>query len=384
MSDPIVWENIPKNQTDPTTIGEAIDDQLDAHNADSEAHMAELAALGAHRENPTIDHPAESAPNDKLTPDARAFTAIVGGNDPENYATVEDAVLAAVAAGGGLVLLKPGIYELGELVELPAGVDLAGTDPEMVTIETNSSEDAWFLIPTRGANDPVTQRISNITFINNTGIVFETGSGSNNVALHIIMSNCFFKGGTRHIDNSVGRMSLEDCILECGYTGAVRTRNELRLIGCTFTPYDTTDVPMAITRFTTTTLPFRIYLRDCTFDSDTAGEPDWFGLTTLFTWDMQDCLIEDCRSITTNTSNNRFINNTINFLNNERLNVSNPIMTTVQRNQIQGNSLVHGGSVLSAFRFGSENDNSVCIGNVIRLTPADDGGNNVIANNVIV
>ena len=58
MSEPIVWENIPKSQADAQTINEAIDAGIDAHNADSEAHMAALESLGDHRTNSIIDHPA--------------------------------------------------------------------------------------------------------------------------------------------------------------------------------------------------------------------------------------------------------------------------------------------------------------------------------------
>lgn len=66
MAEPIVWENIPKSQTDPQTILEAILEQITVHNADSEAHMGALSSVGIHRENEIIDHPALSVLADKL------------------------------------------------------------------------------------------------------------------------------------------------------------------------------------------------------------------------------------------------------------------------------------------------------------------------------
>lgn len=66
MAQPFTWENIPKSQTDPTTIEQAIADAIEVHNADIEAHMAALGSLAAHRANDIIDHPALSILADKL------------------------------------------------------------------------------------------------------------------------------------------------------------------------------------------------------------------------------------------------------------------------------------------------------------------------------
>lgn len=61
------WEFLPKNQTDPQTIAEAIAQAIANHNADPTAHLGPNGSLTAHRQNDIIDHPAGSIVADKLT-----------------------------------------------------------------------------------------------------------------------------------------------------------------------------------------------------------------------------------------------------------------------------------------------------------------------------
>lgn len=126
MADPIVWENIPKSQADPTTIDEAIGDAMDVHNADSEAHMAALGSLGEHRENSVIDHPAESIPNDKTFINSRRYIAIVDPNSGEDFDTVAGAVDYAARIGGGDIFIRRGNHFITDDLAYYPNISLQG------------------------------------------------------------------------------------------------------------------------------------------------------------------------------------------------------------------------------------------------------------------
>ena len=64
MSNPI-WESLPKNQTDSTTILEAIANLIAEHNNDPDAHNLADQSLYLHRQNEILDHLAGSVKNDK-------------------------------------------------------------------------------------------------------------------------------------------------------------------------------------------------------------------------------------------------------------------------------------------------------------------------------
>jgi hypothetical protein len=67
MPSPVVWGTLPKAQDNPQTIEEAIASAISAHEADPEAHMGSGESIDVHRTNDTLDHPAGSVVNDKLT-----------------------------------------------------------------------------------------------------------------------------------------------------------------------------------------------------------------------------------------------------------------------------------------------------------------------------
>jgi hypothetical protein len=60
------WDQLPKNQSDNTTIETAIAEAIAAHNADSNAHLGTDGSLLAHKSDEVIDHPAGSVVNDKI------------------------------------------------------------------------------------------------------------------------------------------------------------------------------------------------------------------------------------------------------------------------------------------------------------------------------
>lgn len=139
MSDPIVWENIPKSQLDPTTISEAIEDAIEVHNADTEAHLGELASLQAHRTNEILDALAESVVNDKIAQQARRYVAIVDPDSPSDFDTLAGAIDYAIDNGGGDIFIKRGTHYIAEDLYLSPYVSLYGQGQGESVILSNSA-----------------------------------------------------------------------------------------------------------------------------------------------------------------------------------------------------------------------------------------------------
>ena len=138
MSDPIVWENLPKSQADPETIEEAIVAGIDSHNADTNAHMGTDEAIEQHRLNNIIDHPAESIPNDKTFPQTRAYVAIVDPASEEDYDTIESALQYAISVGGGNIFVRNGVHLLAAGLVVPANVSIIGEGVDTAAINASA------------------------------------------------------------------------------------------------------------------------------------------------------------------------------------------------------------------------------------------------------
>lgn len=67
------WDQLPKNQTDPELIEEAIARLIAVHEANPEAHTGDNESLQAHRQNEIIDHPASSIVPDKFSPNFASY-----------------------------------------------------------------------------------------------------------------------------------------------------------------------------------------------------------------------------------------------------------------------------------------------------------------------
>lgn len=60
------WGDLPKSQVEVQLITEYVAQQIEAHEADPEAHLGAGESLQTHRQNEVIDHPAQSVVPDKL------------------------------------------------------------------------------------------------------------------------------------------------------------------------------------------------------------------------------------------------------------------------------------------------------------------------------
>lgn len=139
MPDPIVWQDLPKSQSDATTIDEATSAAIAVHNSDPDAHLAELASLEAHRTSEIIDHLAESVLNDKLAATARSFTAIVDINGVADYDNIQDAVDYVNSRGGGTIKIMPGVYTLTADLLLSPLINLLGEGMQITQIVSDSA-----------------------------------------------------------------------------------------------------------------------------------------------------------------------------------------------------------------------------------------------------
>ena len=63
----LIWGNLEKSLDDPTTIEQAINNAIEAHNNDPEAHLGAGQSLENHKTADVIDHPAGSITTDKST-----------------------------------------------------------------------------------------------------------------------------------------------------------------------------------------------------------------------------------------------------------------------------------------------------------------------------
>jgi len=64
MSD--IWGDLPKSQIDPTTVDEEIDEKIQTHMDDPDAHIETGQSLQSHKASEIIDHIARSVVRDKL------------------------------------------------------------------------------------------------------------------------------------------------------------------------------------------------------------------------------------------------------------------------------------------------------------------------------
>lgn len=131
-----VWGLLPKATDDPTTVSEEILADVDSHNTNPDAHLADGQSLTTHRASEIIDHVARSIVNDKVIEVARAYTAILKTPilDTENlfFAGIDSSYPA-------LTVVSP----TKTAIEILSRTD-SGDDSEYVYFPTNVTEYSEF------------------------------------------------------------------------------------------------------------------------------------------------------------------------------------------------------------------------------------------------
>lgn len=139
MADSKIWGTLNRAVNDATLVDEAIDQAITAHNDNVDAHLGVDQSLQSHRAAEIIDHLAESVVNDKISPQARRYIAIVDPTSEYDFSTVESAVQYAASKGGGDIFIKRGTHFLSGDLQLTPGISLFGEGIDE-TIITSSSD----------------------------------------------------------------------------------------------------------------------------------------------------------------------------------------------------------------------------------------------------
>lgn len=139
MAQPFIWNDLPRTNNDNTTIDQAIGAAILSHNDDPDAHYGPDRALEVHRENPVVDHPAESVVNDKIRRTARRFVAIVDPASEEDFNTVADAIEFAKQNGGGDIYITRGTHYISSDLVIYPNIGLYGDGVDESILESNSS-----------------------------------------------------------------------------------------------------------------------------------------------------------------------------------------------------------------------------------------------------
>lgn len=118
-----IWGDLPKGQTDPQTINEAIDALIQAHDDDADAHLDASQSLQSHKASEIIDHLADSIIEDKIATgeiSSRCITTDqIVGKDIRTEADVGAAVDGVAMLPTGLEMWQGGEKQ----VDIPVSGD---------------------------------------------------------------------------------------------------------------------------------------------------------------------------------------------------------------------------------------------------------------------
>lgn len=230
MSDPIVWENIPKSQSDPQTIGEAIAEGVNVHNEDIEAHMAELQSLEAHRTNNIVDHPANSVVNDKLAPRSRAYIAIVDPDSETDFDTVQAAHDYAVDEGGGTILIVPGDHYISGAFEISPSVNFEGIDPDTCNIIASYTGGDYCYYQNSGITGKPTSTWYNLGIVDDGGGFFHEPPADDPADIYTRFVFCKFTGSGNYLKFVSNNMYVSNCYFDITSDGAIACVQYLTLV----------------------------------------------------------------------------------------------------------------------------------------------------------
>lgn len=375
MAEPIVWENIPKTQTDPTTIDEAIGDAIDVHNADSEAHMAALSSLGEHRENPIIDHPAESVYNDKMTVRARAYVAIVDPESVADFDTLESAIAYAITAGGGNILVTEGDHYLSTVLQIPAGINLYGVDADTCKIHCSFSDDEYLEWPDEGYVPLGTQTFENLQFINDGGGCFSNEVSWEESPRIVRFAGCVFTGNGTYVVQAPANVTFDRCTFECDTSAAVLVSSYCTFEHCRFQGDGFNGEAICADVEPTYGYDVTGKFIDCEIFAGVSATSRPFGATSWLRLEVRFCNIFNGYFTDFAGGGLLFEGNTINIKSTSYFNVP------TDNGVFMGN--VFTGGTGNRLRFPSGADKNIAIGNQVGTSITNSGSGNQVANNVL-
>jgi len=206
-----IWGNLTRTTADPTLIDGAISQAISAHNDDPDAHLGDTQSLQSHRGAEIIDHLAESVVNDKVRPNARAYTAIVDPESETDYSTISAAVEYVISKGGGTVLIRAGDHFISDQIVIPKGVNIMGEGIGVTVLYCAAG-----VLPSiefSGAinEKTATSRLENLTLVRSSGQVFTKDSETQYYSNTIVFEYCAFEGGGTYSDTVRPDVSFRNC-----------------------------------------------------------------------------------------------------------------------------------------------------------------------------
>lgn len=236
MADPMIWNPLPRTNNDPTSIDEAIAAAVDSHNNDPDAHYGPDQALEVHRENPVIDHLAESVVNDKLRVNARQYVAIVDTESETDFDTLAAAVEYADGKGGGTIYLAPGTHYISGTIHVAENINLVGSDSDSTILIGGSNAGNQLQFVYLGTNYNALSYVTGIGFSTTGGALITEDISGDYVAGWPVFTDCFFFGGGEYIRGMWSGLRFVDCRFQCNNTYALSISGPIEFENCTTTP----------------------------------------------------------------------------------------------------------------------------------------------------
>lgn len=376
MANGFTWGMLQRTVNDPTFIDDAIDEAINAHNLDPDAHMQEGEALQSHRTDPVADHPAESVVNDKIQHTARAYVAIVNPGVAGDFDTLQSAIAYATGEGGGTILLTPGDHYISGAVDLPTTVNLVGIDRSSTFIHGDYGSGDYLNIVNEGGNNFEYQTFNDIGFVNDgTGVIYNNLFDDRN-EIRLEFTSCGFLGGGTYLVEAGNNMHFYNCLFECGNSPAVQAYLFTVFDSCLFVQSGSASSPRAIRSTEPMAEEFlqETTFRNCVFDAGSATAAPWLPTDT-----MLNCVFEHNTIDNLSLTGNVFWNTVFAF-NDVDLSASSYLGVKLDNSKFVGNTIDPGSG--NAIRLaGGSNRNIVSLNNV-GTAVTDSGSNNIVVNNI--
>jgi parallel beta-helix repeat protein len=133
----VCWGNLAKSANETTRIEQSIEDYIEGHDENPNAHMGPDYALGAHRLAVMLDHAPYSVRNLFVYPQSRTYKAIVDPTGNGDLATIQEAIDYVEGLGGGEIFIKNGTYTLTADITIPSNIHLTGESMDGVILDFN-------------------------------------------------------------------------------------------------------------------------------------------------------------------------------------------------------------------------------------------------------
>lgn len=208
-----IWSDLDRAINDGTKIDEAIQAAISAHNEDGESHLGADQAIEIHRENPVIDHPAESVVNDKIMAAARAYVAIVDPSSEFDFDSVDSAWGYAESIGGGNILITPGSHYLGSKLHVDGTINLIGTDPDTCIVIADEANNFCFETGYWATDWAGSFEFRNLTLRTLSPGFFVPKTSFEAYSSKLLINNCILDGESGHALNVVDHLVIADVTL---------------------------------------------------------------------------------------------------------------------------------------------------------------------------